>query len=116
MNERLELLDWKRRVFALYESVRADPEPERAWTRRREVRDELFRTHAQTPLPEASSFSGLPYFAYNPSCSYDSHWVCPLAPPENRLTVAGAGGRAPLTTRPWIVCRSFVPKLSQSRN
>lgn len=26
-------------------------------------------------------------FAYNPSCSYDPRWVCPLAPPENRLEV-----------------------------
>jgi len=25
-------------------------------------------------------------FAYNPSCSYDPRWVCPLAPPENRLS------------------------------
>ena len=24
-------------------------------------------------------------FAYNPSCSYDARWVCPLAPPANRL-------------------------------
>ena len=24
-------------------------------------------------------------FAYNPSCSYDPRWVCPLAPPGNRL-------------------------------
>jgi uncharacterized protein (DUF1684 family) len=26
-------------------------------------------------------------FAYNPSCSYDPRWVCPLAPPPNRLGV-----------------------------
>jgi uncharacterized protein (DUF1684 family) len=26
-------------------------------------------------------------FAYNPSCSYDPRWVCPLAPPANRLDV-----------------------------
>jgi uncharacterized protein (DUF1684 family) len=26
-------------------------------------------------------------FAYNPSCSYDPRWVCPLSPPENRLAV-----------------------------
>lgn len=26
-------------------------------------------------------------FAYNPSCSYDPRWVCPLAPPPNRLKV-----------------------------
>jgi uncharacterized protein (DUF1684 family) len=25
-------------------------------------------------------------FAYNPSCAYDPAWVCPLAPPPNRLT------------------------------
>ena len=26
-------------------------------------------------------------FAYNPSCAYDPKWVCPLAPPPNRLDV-----------------------------
>jgi hypothetical protein len=31
-------------------------------------------------------------FAYNPSCSYDPSWVCPLAPPANRLSVAVAAG------------------------
>jgi uncharacterized protein len=34
-------------------------------------------------------------YAYNPSCCYDSRWECPLAPPENRLTLPiGAGERA----------------------
>jgi uncharacterized protein (DUF1684 family) len=31
-------------------------------------------------------------FAYNPSCSYDPRWVCPLAPPGNRLSVAVRAG------------------------
>jgi uncharacterized protein len=31
-------------------------------------------------------------FAYNPSCSYDPRWVCPLSPPENRLAVAVRAG------------------------
>ena len=31
-------------------------------------------------------------FAYNPSCSYDPRWVCPLAPPPNRLEVAIEAG------------------------
>jgi uncharacterized protein (DUF1684 family) len=26
-------------------------------------------------------------FAYNPSCSYDPRWACPLAPPDNRLPI-----------------------------
>jgi uncharacterized protein (DUF1684 family) len=195
--EELTLLDWKRRIFELYEQVRHDPEPERGWTRWRETRDELFRSHPQTPLaPERrESFDGVPYYdydpalrvlgvaeptererreiatsgerpyaftrfarihfelvgeehaldlywldgyggglylsfadatsgsetyaagrylldtvkgsdlgerngklvldfnvSYNPSCSYDPRWVCPLAPPGNRLPVAVRGG------------------------
>jgi len=31
-------------------------------------------------------------FAYNPSCAYDPGWVCPLAPPANRLAVAVEAG------------------------
>ena len=31
-------------------------------------------------------------FAYNPSCAYDPQWVCPLAPPANRLSVPIAAG------------------------
>ncbi len=31
-------------------------------------------------------------YAYNPSCAYSPEWVCPLAPPENHLTVAVRAG------------------------
>jgi uncharacterized protein (DUF1684 family) len=31
-------------------------------------------------------------FAYNPSCAYDPTWVCPLAPPSNRLGIAVEAG------------------------
>jgi uncharacterized protein (DUF1684 family) len=31
-------------------------------------------------------------FGYNPSCSYDPRWVCPLAPPSNRLAVPVEAG------------------------
>ena len=33
-------------------------------------------------------------FAFNPSCSYDPRWVCPLAPPGNRLSEPDPGRRA----------------------
>jgi uncharacterized protein (DUF1684 family) len=191
--EELTLMDWKRRVFALYAEVRAG-EPQEAWERWRAVRDELFRSHPQSPLQDRDSFDSLPYFdydpalrvlaavepvervqreiatsgekpysftrfaqarfdldderkldlywldgygggiflsfadatsgsetygacrylldtvkgadlgevdgrlvldfnfAYNPSCAYDARWVCPLAPPGNRLPVAVRGG------------------------
>ncbi len=31
-------------------------------------------------------------FSYNPSCSYDPRWACPLAPPENRLSIPVRAG------------------------
>ncbi len=31
-------------------------------------------------------------FAYNPSCVYDPAWVCPLAPPANRMPASITGG------------------------
>jgi uncharacterized protein (DUF1684 family) len=31
-------------------------------------------------------------YAYNPSCAYNHRWVCPLAPPANRLPVPVAAG------------------------
>jgi uncharacterized protein len=35
-------------------------------------------------------------FAYNPSCAYDPRWLCPLAPPQNRLPIeVRAGERYP---------------------
>jgi uncharacterized protein len=187
----LALLDWKRRVFALYAAVRS-VEPETGWELWRETRAELFRTHPQSPRPGYSNLTYFDYdpaarvlaeledldaapaaietsgpepmlftpfaqahfelrgesltleldwlaaygggaflsfrdatsgkesygggrylldtvkgadlgeadgklvldfnFAYNPSCSYDPGWVCPLAPPANRLPVAVEAG------------------------
>jgi uncharacterized protein (DUF1684 family) len=66
---RLQLLDWKRRVFAMYEAVRRSDDPQSAWTAWRTTRAELFATHAQSPLPAAErpSFAGLPYFDHDPA-------------------------------------------------
>lgn len=191
-----DLLDWKRRIFALYQEVRAAGDPEGAWKRWRDARDELFATHPQSPLPaddrdrfdpgyfdydeglralgrvemvtperyEVGNSDGstsafvrfataafqlagesvtlelywlqgyggglfLPFrdatngaetygagrylldtvkgadlgmedgrlvldfnFAYNPSCAYDARWICPLAPPPNRLEIPVRAG------------------------
>ena len=68
MDDALALLDWKRRVFALYQSVRSATDGETGWELWRDGRDELFRTHPQSPLPEADrrDFPGLQYFDYDP--------------------------------------------------
>jgi uncharacterized protein len=63
-----DLLDWKRRIFAVYAEVRAATDPASGWRRWRAVRDELFTTHPQSPVPtvERAGFPGLPYFDYDP--------------------------------------------------
>ena len=50
--ELLELADWRRQVSELYAAIRAEPDPATAWMHWREVRDRLFRTHPQSPVPE----------------------------------------------------------------
>ncbi len=67
--DELTLMDWKRRVFALYADVRDAVDGEAAWHHWRDVRDELFREHPQSPLPpsERATFEGLPYFDYDPA-------------------------------------------------
>lgn len=64
----LTLLDWKRRIFELYASIRTDDLPERAWRRWCGVRDELFAKHPQSPLGEErrGAFDGLEMFSYDP--------------------------------------------------
>jgi uncharacterized protein len=68
MDDTLALLDWRRRVFALYQSVRSATDAVAAWVQWRKARDDLFRNHPQSPLPESerSGFAGLRYFDYEP--------------------------------------------------
>jgi uncharacterized protein (DUF1684 family) len=62
------LMDWRRRVFDLYRDIRAEPDPATAWQHWRAVRDELFLTHPQSPVPPANraGFPGAGYYDYEP--------------------------------------------------
>ena len=61
----LDLVDWRRRVGDLYRIRGAD-----AHERFRRGRDELFKTHPQSPIEadERAAFHGLTYFPYDPGC------------------------------------------------
>ena len=66
--DELALLDWKRRIFALYAEVRAADVPEAGWQRWCEVRSELCRTHPQSPR-----VGGEPaYFPYDPALRFEA--------------------------------------------
>lgn len=64
----LDLLDYRRRVTELYRLIREGDDPASVWMLFRQTRDELLRSHAQSPLDEAqkTTFSGLSYYDYNP--------------------------------------------------
>lgn len=67
----LELADWRRQTAELYASIRAEGSPRAAWELWRGKRDELFRSHPQSPLPEETRalFAGLTYFDYDDGVS-----------------------------------------------
>jgi uncharacterized protein len=62
------LLDWRRRVFALYAEVRGADDPEAAWEHWVAVRSELYRTHPQSPR-----LGGEPrYFPYDAAWRFEA--------------------------------------------
>ena len=69
----LEVADWRRRVFALYDAVRAEPAPERAHALWRSGRDELLGTHPASPLSpeERARFTGLPVAPYDAAWRFE---------------------------------------------
>jgi uncharacterized protein len=93
----LDLLDWKRRVFELYASIRLEPRPKRAWRRWVEVRDQLFATHTQTPLDDAAraDFDGLEYFEYDPVARV----IGTVESDDGTLEQLAAGDHAPIGFR-----------------
>src|SRR6266487_3587332 len=98
----LDLLDWKRRIFELYAEVRSASDPQAAWTRWREVRDELYGSHPQTPVAPGAraSFDGVDYFPYDPGLRF-------LAGVEEAepvsLGIAGSAGSTVRFTRFGVV-------------
>jgi len=84
MSSELELTSWRRIVGELYAAVRAEDDPQRGHALWRHGRDELFRSHPQSPLLPGDPLrtTGLPYWPYDPRLRFD----VPLLPAD-----AGAG-------------------------
>ena len=81
----LDLVDWRRRVGDLYRITGPD-----ALQRFRRGRDELFRTHPQSPIEEAErpAFTGLRYF--DPESAY--RVSAQLEPADGSELVIDTGG------------------------
>ena len=88
-----ELWDWRRRVAELYAAVRGLEQPKLAWQLWRRTRDELFRTHPQSPLEPAARerFEGLPAFDYDPKLRFLVR-LAPMAAPSGHESSGGRDG------------------------
>jgi uncharacterized protein (DUF1684 family) len=78
---RLDLLDWRRRVAALYAAVRAEATPAAAHETWRRGRDELLRTHPQSPVVPGDPLreTGVPVWPYDPRL----RWELEVEPAED---------------------------------
>ncbi len=76
----LEVADWRRRVFALYDAVRESDSPEDAHELWRIERDDLMLHHPATPLLSGDRvmFEGLPIASYDPEWRFE----VPIRPAE----------------------------------
>src|SRR3954451_5337803 len=92
----LTLLDWRRRVAALYATARGATDPETGWRTWRDGRDDLFATHPDSPLDDAAraSFDGLPVAPYDPALRFEPA-LEPAAPARLEIPTA-ADGTVPL--------------------
>jgi uncharacterized protein (DUF1684 family) len=90
-----DIVDWRRRVFSIYAAVRANADPREAHARWRAARDELFLTHAASPLPveRRDGWPGLPV------PDYDADWRFEVtvgdAEPEHVDVDTGTDGAVP---------------------
>jgi len=97
MSTQLELVSWRRLVSELYAAVRAEDDPQAGHALWRRGRDELFRTHPQSPLPPGDPLrtSGVPYWPYDAAWRFE----LPLLPAEREesRSVPSTDGMIPLT-------------------
>jgi uncharacterized protein (DUF1684 family) len=70
----LSLLNWRRRVHALYAEVRTSADPAAAHEVWRRGRDQLLATHPDSPIPvdERAGFTGVPVAPYDPALRFEA--------------------------------------------
>jgi uncharacterized protein len=86
MSAELELTSWRRAIGELYAAVRAEDDPQRGHALWRRGRDDLFRSHPQSPLPPGDPLrtTGLPYWPYEPGLRFE----VPLLPAEREVSLS----------------------------
>ena len=93
----LTLLDWRRRVAALYSEIRRTKDHREAHELWRTTRDELMAGHPESPVPPAAriSFSGVDVAPYDPGLRFEVEVDTDVAPAELEVSV-GSDGLLPM--------------------
>ncbi len=88
------LLDWRRRVAALYAAVRAEADPRAAHTNWQEERNKLLGTHPQSPVPaeRRAAFHGVPVAPYDPLLRFTVPVDTDVAPARIEMRTGTDGG------------------------
>jgi len=87
------LLDWRRRVAALYAEVRTTREPQGAHQIWREGRNELLASHPQSPIPadRRADFTGVPVARYESSLRFTAKVDTDVAPARLKMRTGTDG-------------------------
>jgi uncharacterized protein (DUF1684 family) len=90
------LLDWRRRVAAIYASIRANSDPAAAHEAWQQARNELLGSHPDSPVPaaEREHFTGVPVAPYVPELRFVAE-VDTAVPPARIHVVTGTDGTVP---------------------
>jgi uncharacterized protein len=92
----IALLDWRRKVAAMYADVRAHSDPEAAHREWQRARNELLAGHPESPVPAAAraTFAGVPVAPYNPALRFTARVQTDIEPARIEVST-GADGVVP---------------------
>jgi uncharacterized protein (DUF1684 family) len=87
------LLDWRRRVAAIYADIRASPDAASAHQAWQAARNELLATHPQSPVPlvDRAAFAGVPVAPYDPAMRFLAEVDTSIAPARIEVSTGTDG-------------------------
>ena len=89
----LTLLDWRRKIAGLYAEIRSEPDWVAAHDHWRRTRDDLLRTHPDSPVPKPKrpGYPGTPVAPYEPQLRFEITIDSDVAPKRMEVETATDG-------------------------
>jgi uncharacterized protein len=99
----VQLADWRRHTASLYTRVREQADPAAAHALWRDGRDQMMRSHPQSPLPadDPMRTRGVPYWPYDPALRWTVR-VEPVSRPRRLSIDSGPDGVTRLEQAGWV--------------